>query len=71
MSGFATPIENMPVFLQWLSNVIPLKFYLVILQGSFLKALPVREVLANLWPMAVIGLATLSLATWFVKGRLE
>ncbi len=71
MSGFATPIENMPVFLQWLSNVIPLKFYLVILQGSFLKALPPREVFANAWPMAVIGLATLSLATWFVKGKLE
>jgi ABC-2 type transport system permease protein len=71
MSGFATPIENMPMFLQWLSNVIPLKFYLVILQGSFLKALSPREVLANIWPMAVIALVTLSLATWFVKGRLE
>jgi len=71
MSGFATPIENMPVFLQRLSDVIPLKYYLVILQGSFLKALPAREVLANIWPMAVTALATLSLATWFVKGRLE
>jgi ABC-2 type transport system permease protein len=71
MSGFATPVENMPVFLQWLANGIPLKFYLVILQGCFLKALTPGEVFANVWPMAVIALVTLSLATWFVKGRLE
>jgi ABC-2 type transport system permease protein len=71
MSGFATPVENMPVFLQWLAMAIPLKYYLVILQGSFLKALPAAEVLANVWPMAVIALVTLGAATLFVKGRLE
>ena len=71
MSGFATPVENMPAVLQWLSNAIPLKYYLVILQGSFLKALPVSELIANAWPMAVIALVTLTSATLFVKGRLE
>lgn len=71
MSGFATPVENMPPVLQWLAQLIPLKYYLVILQGSFLKALPAAEVLANLWPMALIALATLTAATLFVKGRLE
>jgi len=57
--------------LQWLSNAIPLKYYLVILQGSFLKALPVAELIANVWPMAVIAIVTLTSATLFVKGRLE
>jgi len=71
MSGFATPVENMPAVLQWLAQAIPLKYYLIILQGSFLKALPPAEVFANVWPMAVIALVTLSAATWFVKGRLE
>jgi len=71
MSGFATPVENMPVALQWAAQAIPLKYYLVILQGSFLKALPPAEVFANIWPMAVIALVTLSAATLFVKGRLE
>jgi len=71
MSGFATPVENMPGILQTFSNAIPLKYYLIILQGSFLKALPAREVFANVWPMAVIAAATLTFATWFVKGRLE
>jgi ABC-2 type transport system permease protein len=71
MSGFATPVENMPIVLQWMAKAIPLKYYLVILQGSFLKALPPSEVFANVWPMAVIGVVTISFATWFVKGRLE
>ena len=71
MSGFATPVENMPLFLQWLAQGIPLKYYLVILQGSFLKALPPSELFRNAWPMAVIALVTLGSATLFVKGRLE
>ena len=71
MSGFATPVENMPTVLQWLAQAIPLKHYLIILQGSFLKAMPPSEVFTNAWPMAVIALVTLSAATWFVRGKLQ
>lgn len=71
MSGFATPVENMPIVLQWLAQAIPLTHYLIILQGSFLKALPPSEVFANAWPMAVIALVTLSAATLFVRGKLQ
>ena len=71
MSGFATPVENMPRFLQWLAQAIPLKHYLIILQGSFLKALPPAEVFANAWPMALIALVTLTAATLFVRSRLQ
>lgn len=71
ISGFATPVENMPRFLQWLAECIPLKHYLIILQGSFLKALPSAEVFANAWPMAVIAAVTLTLATLFVRSKLQ
>ena len=71
MSGFATPVENMPLVLQWLAQAIPLTHFLVIVEGSFLKALPPGEALASLWPLALIALATLSLATFFVRGRLQ
>lgn len=71
MSGFATPVENMPTVLQWLAQVIPLTHYLIILQGSFLKALSPSEVFANAWPMAVIALVTLSAATVFVRRKLQ
>ena len=71
MSGFATPVENMPVALQWLAECIPLKHFLIILQGSFLKALPPADVFANAWPMAAIALVTLTLATRFVRSKLQ
>jgi len=71
MSGFATPVENMPTVLQWLAEAIPLKHYLIILQGSFLKALPPSEIFAHAWPMAVIAAVTLSTATLFVRGKLQ
>lgn len=71
MSGFATPVENMPLLLQWLAQAIPLTHFLVIVHGSVLKAMPPGEILANLWPLAVIALVTLTAATVFVRGRLQ
>lgn len=71
MSGFATPVENMPVVLQWAAHLIPLKYMLVILTGTFVKALPPEDVFANLWPMAVISLVSLTIATIFVRRRLQ
>jgi ABC-2 type transport system permease protein len=71
MSGFATPVENMPVALQWLAQAIPLTHFLVIVEGVFLKAMPVADILANLWPLAVIAVVTLGLATLLVRSRLQ
>ena len=71
MSGFATPVENMPIVLQWMAQAIPLTHFLIIVEGSFLKAMPPGDVLASLWPLAVIALATLTMATVFVRGRLQ
>lgn len=71
MSGFATPVENMPRLLQWAAEAIPLKHFLIILQGSFLKALPPEDIFANAWPMAIIAAVTLILATVLVRSKLQ
>ena len=71
VSGFATPVENMPTLLQWLAQAIPLTHFLVIVQGSFLKALPLRDIFASLWPLLIIALVSLTMATVFVRGRLQ
>ncbi|TWI12775.1 ABC transporter permease [Aerolutibacter ruishenii] len=71
MSGFATPVENMPVALQWLAQAIPLTHFLVIVHGSVLKAMPPADILSNLWPLAAIALVTLTAATFFVRGQLQ
>jgi ABC-2 type transport system permease protein len=66
-SGFATPVSNMPYWLQTVSLANPLRHYLVI----FLKALPPSDVLANTLPLIAIATVTLSFATWIVRGRLH
>ena len=71
MSGFATPVENMPLVLQWLAQAIPLTHFLVIVEGTFLKAMPAADIIANTWPLAVIALVTLTMATVFVRSRLQ
>jgi ABC-2 type transport system permease protein len=70
LSGFATPIENMPTWLQHCTYIIPLRYMLVISKGQFLKAVPFDIVINNIWPMALIGVGTLSAATWLFKRRL-
>ncbi|MGQ9424732.1 MULTISPECIES: ABC transporter permease [unclassified Gilvimarinus] len=71
MSGFATPVENMPPLLQWLAQAIPLTHFLIIVEGSFLKAMPPGDILTSLWPLVFIALVSLTMATVFVRGRLQ
>lgn len=71
LSGFATPIENMPAWLQPFTYLIPLRYFLVIAKGSFLKSMPFDIVFSNVWPMAIIAIVTLSGATWLFRKRLK
>jgi ABC-2 type transport system permease protein len=71
LSGFASPIENMPNWLQQITLANPLRYFLVIVKGVFLKDMPAAIVAENLWPMAVIGLITLSSAAWLFRHRVE
>ncbi|APF39420.1 ABC transporter permease [Chelatococcus daeguensis] len=71
LSGFATPIENMPAWLQPVTIVNPLRYFLVIVRGVFLKDLPVAEVVAQTLPLALIAAAALMSAAWLFRRRLE
>ncbi|MBA3720832.1 MAG: ABC transporter permease [Parachlamydiaceae bacterium] len=71
LSGFATPIENMPWWLQAITYLNPLRYILVILKGSFLKAMPPHVILSNLWPIAIIAIVTLTASSWFFRRKLE
>lgn len=71
LSGYATPIENMPTWLQPVTAIIPLKYMLVISKGLFLKATPWKIVFANLWPLIVIALVNLVGAGLFFRRRIQ
>ena len=70
LSGFATPIENMPSWLQPVTYANPLRYYLIISKGLFLKALPADIVFNNVWPMLLIAIVTLSCTGWFFRHRI-
>lgn len=70
LSGFIFPIENMPAWIQPLTYLIPLRYFLIILRGIFQKGLG----LEILWPHALAllawGLGMLTLATLRSSKRL-
>jgi ABC-2 type transport system permease protein len=71
LSGFVFPIENMPAAIQPVTYLIPLRYFLVILRGIFLKGIG----LETLWPDALAllawGLGILTLATLRSSKRLS
>ncbi|RLA21933.1 MAG: antibiotic ABC transporter permease [Gammaproteobacteria bacterium] len=70
LSGFATPIANMPDWLQVSTLINPLRYFLVIVRGVFLEGLSTVNLLDQYWPLAVIGLVTLSCAAWLFRRRM-
>ena len=71
LSGFATPIENMPSWLQPVTYLMPLRYMLVLSKGLFLKDLPPAIVFEQIWPMILISLFTLSGASLYFRRRLQ
>ncbi len=70
LSGFATPIANMPVALQYLTLLNPLRYFLIILRGVFLQGSSAAILWPQYWPMAVIGLVSLTAAGWLFRHRM-
>lgn len=71
LSGFATPIENMPAWLQPATYLFPVRYMLVISKGIFLKAMPAWIVLNQTWPMIVIAFFTQMGAALSFRRKLE
>ncbi len=70
LSGFATPIANMPGIVQKLTLLNPLRYYMVILRSVFLEGASGELLISQYWPMAVISLVTLSVAGWLFRHRM-
>lgn len=69
LSGFATPIANMPTWIQVLTLLNPMRYFLVIVRGVFLEGANVSLLASQYWPMAVIGAVTLAIAGWLFRKR--
>jgi ABC-2 type transport system permease protein len=63
LSGFLFPIANMPRAAQGLTYLDPLRYYLVILRGVFLKGVGIRVLWPQMAALLLLGAATLAVAT--------
>jgi ABC-2 type transport system permease protein len=70
LSGFMFPVENMPVLFQYLTYLNPLRYFLVIIRGIFLKG----NGLDILWPqiaaLLVLGVVVITISSLRFKKRL-
>ncbi len=71
LSGFATPIANMPTLVQQLTVINPMRYFMVVLRGVFLEGTPLALLFKQFWPMAVIGIVTLAIAAWLFRHRMQ
>ncbi len=56
LSGFLFSIEQMPVALQWITRILPARYYVSVLKKIFLKGTPTAMLYADLIPLAVFAL---------------
>jgi ABC-2 type transport system permease protein len=64
ISGAVTPILNMPVFLQQVSQLNPLRHFIVICQGLFLKDITSAAMLTSLGKILLTSVVTVAVAVW-------
>jgi ABC-2 type transport system permease protein len=63
LSGFVFPIANMPEAVQWLTYLNPLRYFLVIIRGVFLKGVGPVVLWPQMTALAVMGVTVLWLAS--------
>jgi ABC-2 type transport system permease protein len=71
LSGYASPVDNMPGWLQTLSLANPARHFLTIVEGLFLKNIPGAEVAAGVLPLIWIACVALTVASLIFKLRME
>jgi ABC-2 type transport system permease protein len=70
LSGFLYSIEQMPLVLQWITRVLPARYYVSVLKKIFLKGTPTALLYVDLAPLAVFAVVLALLATHSFHKRL-
>jgi ABC-2 type transport system permease protein len=71
LSGFFFPVAAMPPVLQWISAVIPLKYFLIIVRSIVLKGVGLRLLLSETVVLAGMGVVMMAVASSRFRKRLD
>jgi ABC-2 type transport system permease protein len=71
LAGFLFPIDNMPKLLQWLSYIIPLRYFLKIIRVLLLKGVGIESIRGDVIAMVLFGVIIMSAAARRFRKRLD
>jgi ABC-2 type transport system permease protein len=71
LSGFAFPIRNMPVAVQYLTYLNPLRYFMEIVRGLFLKGVGVQVLWPQMLCLTIYGIAVLGLSAARFQKKLD
>ena len=71
LSGFMFPIENMPEIIQFLTYINPLRYFLVIIRGIFLKGNGMSMLWQQMFALLILGISVITISSLRFKKRLE
>jgi len=71
LSGFAFPIENMPKIIQYISYLIPLRYFITIIRGVILKGIGFSELWENALILFLMGVVILSMSSLRFRKRMK
>jgi ABC-2 type transport system permease protein len=71
LSGFAFPLENMPEWLQTMTYLNPLRYFLIIIRGVFLKGVGLEVLWHQMLALAVLGGLMITLSSVRFRKRLK
>jgi ABC-2 type transport system permease protein len=71
LSGFIFPIASMPILIQGLTYLIPLRYFLIIVRGIFIKGVGIKYLWSAVWPMLIFSSVILGLSVARFKKKLE
>jgi ABC-2 type transport system permease protein len=60
LSGFIFPVSNMPKALQWITIIIPARYFIEIIRGIYLKGIGIDRLYPQMLALAVIGVLILA-----------
>jgi len=71
LSGFSFPIDNMPMWVQYITYLIPLRYFITIVRGIILKGVGLDELYGQFLALFVFGIVILALSSLRFRKKLE
>ena len=71
LSGFFFPIDAMPRLLQWISYLMPLRYYLVIIRSILLKGVGAWALIEDIIALVIFGTVLMTAAALRFRKRLD